>query len=288
MEDALRQVKERFKKSPSFEGFAIHCDYSYILLQRGRNAPIKQRPKEIYKVASLKTKAPLEIDADLKDWDLSKPIIIDKKVNVVHGQFSWNGPKDLSVKAYSAWDEDNLYFAFDVTDDKIVQTKTGHEMWEGDHVEMWLDMALQLDYNEAMNSNDDFQFGFSPGNFTNIKPEIYIWTPDLSGIIDYKSMSEIASKKTDYGYIIEVRLSTSLLYATRDRRVGVQQARPEGLVGRPLPEKAIPKLKKDAALGISIDPSDCDDANTPQKVLMSSSTSRAWGDPTTFGILELE
>ena len=79
-----------------------------------------------------------------------------------------------------------------------------------------------------------------------------------------------------------------MLYAIRDRRAGIQPAGPEGLVGRPLSENQTPKFKKDARLGISIDPSDCDDTAAPQKVLMSSSTNRAWGDPTTFGMLELE
>jgi len=40
-------------------------------------------------------------------------------------------------------------------------------------------------------------------------------------------------------------------------------------------------------LGICIDPSDCDQPGVPQKCLLSSSTNRAWGDPTTYGFLEL-
>jgi hypothetical protein len=287
MEDALAEVKEKFENNPSFEGFAIHCDYSYKLLQRGRNAPIKQRPKDIYSISSFKGKAEIKIDGSLKGWDISRPYIIDKKVNVVHGGFAWGGPQDLSVKTYSAWDEDNLYFAFDITDDKIVQEKTKHDIWEGDHIEMWLDMDLMSDYNEAMNSNDDFQFGFSPGNFSNLKPEIYIWVPELTNI-DYNSIAEIAAVKTDHGYIIEVRLPVSLLYASVDKRVGVQPIKPEGLIGQPLPENTLFKFKKTTKLGISMDPSDSDDINVPQKVLMSSSMDRVWGDPTTFGILELE
>ena len=287
MESALAEVKGKFKNFQSFEGFAIHCDYSYKLLQRGRNAPIKQRPKETYTVLSLNKKADISIDGDLKDWAFLKPYIIDKKVNVVYGGFTWGGPQDLSVKAYSMWDKDDLYFAFDVTDDKIVQEKTKHDMWEGDHIEMWLDMDLMLDYNEAMNSNDDFQFGFSPGNFSNLKPEVYIWVPEIANM-DYNALTDIAAVKTDHGYNIEVRIPASLLFALRDKRVGIQPVRPAGLIGHPLSGKIAPKFKAGFKFGISIDPSDSDDINAPQKVLMSSSTNRVWGDPTTFGILELE
>ena len=52
--------------------------------------------------------------------------------------------------------------------------------------------------------------------------------------------------------------------------------------------KNVLRFKKGDKIGISVDPSDCDDINAPQKVLMSSSINRAWGDPTTFGFLELE
>jgi len=287
MEDALAQVKEAFKSHPSFEGFAIHCDYSYMLLQRGRNAPIKQRPKDIYKIDCLKKKQPtMKIDGDLNDWDTASAFVIDKKVNVVHGKFSWAGPQDLSAKIYSMWDEDNLYFAFDITDDKVVQEWKGSEMWQGDHIEMWLDMDLMGDYNEAINSNDEYQFGFSPGNFDGLKPEVYIWTPELS--MNYKSEIEIASKKTQAGYIVEVRLPACVLYASRDRMVGIQATKPAGLIGQVPKEKPASWFKADDKFGISVDPSDCDDVNAPQKVLMSSSTNRVWGDPTTFGELDLK
>ena len=273
MEDVLAQVMEKFKGHSSFEGFAIHCDYSYMLLQRGRNVPIKQRPKEIYAIKCGKKAKDLQINGDLKGWVLSGGYAVDKKENVAHGQFSWNGPQDLSAKVYTMWDEGNLYFAFDVTDDNVVQDKKGPDMWEGDHIEMWLDMDLQGDYNEAVNSNDDFQFGFSPGNFSNLKPEVYIWTPELN--MDYKFEIQVAAKKTNTGYIMTVKIPASVLYASRNRAVGAQAVKPVGLIAGD-------------KIGISVDPSDCDDVNAPQKVLMSSSTNRVWGDPTTFGILELE
>jgi len=289
MEYALGKVKEKFKPHPSFEGFAIHCDCSYMLLQKGRNVPIKQRPSEdkIYHVISVQKKAEIKMDGTLNGWDLSSPFLIDKKINVVYGQSAWGGPQDLSAKVYSMWDENNIYFAFDITDDKIVQKWTGHDMWQGDHIEMWLDMNLFGDYNEAINSNDDYQFGLSPGNFDNLKPEAYIWTPEL--VINYKKDIEIAAKKTGHGYILEIRLPSCVLFESTDKAVGVHPVRSEALVGRPLLNKTeCWFFKKGDKYGISIDPSDCDDPDVPQKVLMSSSVNRVWGDPTTFGILELE
>ncbi|PIR65604.1 MAG: hypothetical protein COU52_03340 [Candidatus Omnitrophica bacterium CG10_big_fil_rev_8_21_14_0_10_43_8] len=274
MEDSLAQVSKKFKSHPSFEGFAIHCYYSYKLLQRGRNVPIKQRPKDIYSIVSKRRLSNIKIDGNLSDWDLSSMYAVDKKVNVVYGQFSWAGPNDLSAKIYSMWDDGNLYFAFDITDDVIEQEKAKHDLWEGDHIEMWLDMNLMADYNEAINSNDDYQFGFSPGNLKKLKSEVYTWTPELSNM-DYTKEIEIASAKTEKGYVIEVKLPARVLYASRDTRQPVNLRRSVW-------------FKNGDKFGISVDPSDCDDPAAPQKVLMSSSVSRAWGDPTTFGILELK
>ena len=72
-----------------------------------------------------------------------------------------------------------------------------------------------------------------------------------------------------------VKIPARVLYASRNKAAGAQAVKPVGLIAGD-------------KLGVSVDPSDCDDANAPQKVLMSSSTNRVWGDPTTFGILELE
>ena len=40
-------------------------------------------------------------------------------------------------------------------------------------------------------------------------------------------------------------------------------------------------------LGFSIDGSDCDDPNASQKMLITTSLERIWGDPTTFNVIKL-
>jgi len=261
MENTLGKVKEKLRVYPAFEGFAIHCYYSYASLQKGRNAPKQQRPKKVYTIKSPKRLQDIEIDGNLEDWDFSTPYVIDKKDNVTHGKSAWGGAEDLSIRFKSSWDEEAFYFAFYVADDKIIQGKYGKDMWAIDHVGLWLDIDLMGDYNEAINSNDDFQLGFSPGNFSGILPDIHIWVPDVS--VDYKTLIETASMETQHGYIIEVKLPIALF---------------EGISG----------LKKGERFGISIEPSDTDETAKPQKSLMSLSINREWGNPVLFGILELQ
>lgn len=267
MEEALQEVKEAVKSYPSFEGFAIHHFSSYKNLQKGRNVPTKER-KTTYTVEAKKTTGPIVVDGDLSEWkELEGKAAIEGKDNVVYGQGAWRGKGDASFKAAVQWDEKALYVALLITDDQAVQEKTAKDLWEGDHVELWLDMDLQGDYNEAVNSDDDFQFGLSPGNFGTLKPEVFLWTPPLADK-EFKGAT-IAAKKMEEGYTVEARLPSEVLFVTAKK--GTET-----------------RFKEGQQFGISIDVSDTDDLRMPQKCLLSTSTNRIWGDPTTFGILELK
>ena len=124
---------------------------------------------------------------------------------------------------------------------------------------------------------NDLQFGLSPGNFSTIQPEVYIWTPNLE--TNYKGLIDVKASKTADGYIIEARIPLKVLYSDLKK---IARASPE--VSKTLPKR----FSKGMRLGISVDPSDTDSPAAPQKLMMSTSRNRAWGDPTTFGILELK
>lgn len=291
MEGILEETGKVYQGNPAFGGVAIHCYYSYRLLTRGRNVPTKERPKDIYTIsAHNRGKKTVKIDGDLSEWGLSNPFAVQYKDNVVYGKGAWFGAKDLSLKFYSMWDEDALYLAFDVMDEKVYQNKTGADIWEGDHVEFWIDADLYGDYNEAMNSDDDFQFGFSPGNFGDIKPEVIIWTPSVKDSL--KSKIQVGAKRTEAGYVVEVKIPPEVVFRQGAARVGVEpkgsQKEGEMRYMYKLEGESVLRLREGFKIGISIDPSDCDNEKVPQESLMSSSTDRVWGDPTTFGILELK
>ena len=59
----------------------------------------------------------ITIDGDLSDWDLSSPAVLDDASQIIRDLSFWQGPNDLSAKVYAAYDEENLYLAFDVTED---------------------------------------------------------------------------------------------------------------------------------------------------------------------------
>ncbi|MBI4435843.1 MAG: hypothetical protein HY590_00290 [Candidatus Omnitrophica bacterium] len=267
MEEVLKEVAQGVEAYSSFEGFSIHHYSSYKNLQKSRNVPTKER-KIFYTVDAMQVSKPVTTDGDLFEWEeLIQAPTVEEKENVVYGQGAWRGKKDLSFKASVRWDEGALYLAVAVFDDRLAQEKVGEDLWEGDHVEIWLDMDLEGDYTEAVNSDDDFQFGLSPGNFGTLKPELYLWTPPLDKTLLLEAT--VAAKKIERGYTLEARIPTKILFATAKKGSDT-------------------RLVKGRKFGISVDVSDTDDARAPQKCLISTSTNRIWGDPTTFGTLELK
>ena len=61
--------------------------------------------------------AGITIDGDLSDWNLDSPAVVENETQVIRDSSLWQGPNDCSAKFYLSWDEENLYFAADVTED---------------------------------------------------------------------------------------------------------------------------------------------------------------------------
>ncbi|MBI4335275.1 MAG: hypothetical protein HY589_01320, partial [Candidatus Omnitrophica bacterium] len=288
MERQLERVKEEFINEPGFEGVAIHHYDSYKLMTRGRNVPTRDR-KLNYELKSSQRTSDARVDGDLSDWPRVSPIEIAEKKYVVYGGGAWSGPRDLSYRFYSMWDKEALYIAADVTDDRHIQEKTEGDMWEGDHLEVWFDVDCSGDWTEAVNSDDDYQFGFSPGNFSNLPPSVFVWTPSLPENIRYRELIEVASVKKPDGYTIEARIPREVLFCICDiSRVGVEPKAPGSPNIFQLPAEQLLGLYKGFRMGIMVDVGDTDDPANPMKLLMSTSLERIWGDPTTFGVVDLE
>jgi hypothetical protein len=204
---------------------------------------------------------PPVIDGDLSEWhNITPTASIEQAANVgfvEKPESAWAGPADLSTQAWLRWDEKNLYLALDVTDDMLVQRLSGEGIWQGDHVELWLDTQLQADFDEDIAGDDDFQIGFSPGSADgSVAPSIAIWQPALQRA-DYESKIQYASRLNDHGYQFEAAIPWNLLNAD-------------------LPRAGL-------AYGITIEPSDTDTPNRVAQELMMSTSPESpshWGNPT--------
>ncbi len=95
--------------------------------------------------------SPLTIDGDLSDWPLVPDIPLAAS-NASSHLFSYPSPMDASSYTRFLWDEDYLYVAISVTDDRLVADSD--PIWEDDAFEVGLDGANDLKPRGA----DDRQF----------------------------------------------------------------------------------------------------------------------------------
>lgn len=80
----------------------------------------------------------ITIDGNLDKWEGLEPLRLDRKEQVVG---PWKGPSDLSAEIFLAWDEDHLYLAAKVKDDRFCQEFSGADSWQGDSVQISFDTS---------------------------------------------------------------------------------------------------------------------------------------------------
>lgn len=197
------------------------------------------------------------IDGNLQEWG-TLPNTIDK---IVFNPGNWSGVADQSVSFAVGWDATFLYFAGSVTDDVHVQTQKGEVLYRGDSLELQLDANLAGDFTETRINSDDYQLGLSPGNFSTLPPEMYLWNPaGLKGVP--AGVGFAAQDNGQNGYTIELALPWTLLRVT-----------PTG----------------GSTFGIAFNSSDNDTPNTAsQQSMISSVSTRQLLDPTSWGTLQLD
>ncbi|MBI2301823.1 MAG: hypothetical protein HYU66_23205 [Armatimonadetes bacterium] len=163
----------------------------------------------------LKPDPPFALDGELDDWSaVPGPIRVDRPGQATWGKVEWSGPADLSGTVRLAWRPEALFLAADVTDDQLRQSQRGAGIWQGDHVELYLDALPDLEPARDPFGAGQFQILFSPGNFlrtgdalTDCPPEAHAYQPPgltADGV-------EVAAKRTPKGWTIEASVPWKLL-----------------------------------------------------------------------------
>jgi len=203
--------------------------------------------------------SPPQIDGNLDEWmeELVPPILETHPIpQPTYLKENYTGASDVSGIFMVAYDEEKLYLAIRVIDDVFSQPFQGSELFKGDSIIVSLDTDLQGDFYERANNLDDYRVGLSPGDFSSLPPEAYIWIPQETRGDEIS----VASSQTSNGYIIEA---------------------------------AIPwwnfqnfKVEDGKAIGFDISINDKDFLEE-RELAISSSPSLDWNDPTSFGTLVL-
>ncbi|MFH0963510.1 MAG: sugar-binding protein [Planctomycetota bacterium] len=108
-------------------------------------------PKKENPVMECRRATDIKIDGKKDDWQGLEPITIGGLEHVVAGrpvedlpvgvQRCWQSNEDLSAKLWTAWDEDNIYWAVLVSDNMVVENRMRGkaQAYNGDCVEVFLD-----------------------------------------------------------------------------------------------------------------------------------------------------
>ncbi|MEA3403870.1 MAG: sugar-binding protein [Armatimonadota bacterium] len=174
--------------------------------------------QELVHVVPLKPDPPIAVDGDLGDWvGVPGAISLDSPEHATYKRLLWDGPEDLSATVHTAWRREGLFLALDITDDMLSQTQRGRDIWKGDHVEVYLDFAYDVEPDRSGFDQGQFQLAFSPGNFqdtgdpvTDIQPEVYCHWPEGmdAGAVEY------AARRIPQGWIMEAMVPFDLLGVT--------------------------------------------------------------------------
>jgi len=157
---------------------------------------------------------PITIDGKLDDWDdVPNMIVLNKKEQVTYQPQTWAGPADLSGTIRMAW-RSGFCIAADVTDDIVQQPYSGHRLYHGDHINLWIDIKPALEPKRVLFGEGQYHIAVSPGNFGGkaggekpIPPQIIVYVPE--GVSPQGS--EVVARKTDTGYVIEAFIPFSRL-----------------------------------------------------------------------------
>ncbi|MCK9554701.1 hypothetical protein M0R36_02640 [bacterium] len=262
MDEILDKVTGKLTKERSFGGIAIHYYTSYKTMKKGglKVTSAKKYP-ELPVIECINNESIIvEGLISKEEWGKVKPVILNDKKYVVYGRSTWMGVKDLSVLAGTAWDKKNLYIALEVTDDVLIQDDS-EEILNIDHIELWIDSQFEKDREVSVADEDDFQFGFAPGDFTPQNSRFVVWYPDVDGK-KFEKEIKFSFSRTNAGYNLEAAIPWSL--------IGVKDP------------------KRGDKFRISIDPSDTDAISKTQETLLSTSPYRELSNPCTFRVMELQ
>lgn len=117
---------------------------------------------------------------------------------------SWKGAGDLSSKAYAMWDEEKVYFCWDVTDDAFSQENEGFYTWQGDSVQFGVYMGSGDEYIALGEANKNFtEIGIAK---TPKGPQVYRFsaqdsTAHPNGLLEdgsYELAVNVQEKRTIY------------------------------------------------------------------------------------------
>ena len=181
--------------------------------------------------------SPVTVDGTLDEWD-ELPFLCTRPAEIIKQPRTWKGPKDGSFKFAVAYDEEYLYIAARVTDDKIHQ-RPGDVAWRREHLSILLDARSKSERLAA--KNDPLQhislvaFGAAePVIDTNVDFVIKNLTPGPDGsFVGQRHIARRQAMATWGGSMDEIILARLITETGYDVEAAIPISYIEALQGKP-------------------------------------------------------
>lgn len=150
-------------------------------------------------VIVLRTDTPPTIDGTLGGaWD--KAIWYPFNTATAYRELGvWESDDDYSAEFALLYDDENIYFALRAVDNVVVNPHSGHDIWQGDSVEVWFDWGR----NHVEAGSQYYQLGLAPLS-SNGEASHWVWrNPNTDPV---QAAMVLASSISDSGYIVEAKL----------------------------------------------------------------------------------
>lgn len=144
--------------------------------------------------------AEIRVDGDLAEWPPGGALAIDAPGRVVHG--ACGGGADVSARFWLAGDREALFVALAVRDEWVANLRRYSEPWNGDAVELFLDLRPPARLGEATHSAGVYQFFLIPPDETTGRATWRLWQPKSP----FSSALDLAGARSADGYTLEARL----------------------------------------------------------------------------------
>ncbi len=104
---------------------------------------LRAAPKVERVTQAVRTALPVQVDGELNEWQDADWMSVDQPENILRGAAGWPGADRASFRAAFLWDDEHLYIAAEVRDDRHAQNEVGPSVWRGDA--LWLYFNLRGD-----------------------------------------------------------------------------------------------------------------------------------------------
>ncbi len=180
-----------------------------VEFQPDNGTPVQVSDVELELLAVTRAIQPMTIDGNLADWPTRAAIPLPHRLVEFNAKATpHQGAADLSATMYAAWDNDNLYLAWNVRDDIVVPGSTVDISWQGDGVQLYFDswQNARKTVNRGYDGDDQvYDVWPSPEGVVvrrAVAPEKQIGFT-APGVV---SSVRTAYKRTKEGYILELAI----------------------------------------------------------------------------------